>query len=251
MIYGLYLSAQGAQIQSLRQEVVSNNLANAATTSFKRDLVTAQSNLPFDSEQGKPTSIYANLNEMPGGVTVNDVATDFTPGSLKQTKGTFDLALQGKGFLRVTDGKKTYLTRDGELELGPQNQLVTRHGGLTLMNSVGQPMNAVDPLLPIEVYPDGTVTQGDTEVGKLALVEPQSGGKLTKIGRNLYTTSAKLAPVKSEIEVKQGYLEESGVQPVTGMMELIESSRALEANVNMIHYQDDSLSRLLGSLPRK
>jgi len=251
MIYGLYLSAQGAQIQSLRQEVVSNNLANASTTSFKRDLVTAQSNLPYDSEQGKPTWIYGNLNEMPGGVTVNDVATDFTQGNLKQTKGNFDLALQGKGFLRATDGKKTYLTRDGELELGPQNHLVTRHGGLTLMNSVGQPMNAVDPLLPIEVHPDGTVMQGDTEVGKLALVEPQSKGELTKVGGNLYTTSAKLAPVKSEIEVKQGYLEESGVQPVTSMMELIESSRALEANVNMIHFQDDSLSRLLDSLPRK
>ena len=149
MIYGLYLSAQGAQIQSLRQEVVSNNLANAATTSFKRDLVTAQSNLPYDSEQGKPTWIYGKLNEMPGGVTVNDVATDFSQGILKQTKGNFDLALQGKGFLRVTDGKKTYLTRDGELELGPQNHLVTRNGGLTLMNSAGQPMNAVDPLLTI------------------------------------------------------------------------------------------------------
>src|SRR5229473_323187 len=46
MLYGLYLSAQGAQVQTLRQEVVSNNLANAATTSFKRDLVTAQSHLP-------------------------------------------------------------------------------------------------------------------------------------------------------------------------------------------------------------
>lgn len=251
MIYGLYLSAQGAQVQSLRQEVVSNNLANAATTSFKRNLVTAQSNRPYDSEQGRPTSIYGKLNEMPGGVSVNEVATDFTQGTLKQTKGTFDLALQGKGFLRATDGKKSYLTRDGELELGPQNQLVTRHGGLTLMNSVGQPMNAVDPLLPIEVQPDGMVMQGDTEIGRLAIVEPHSNAELTKIGRNLYTTSGKLTPAKPDTEVKQGFLEESGVQPITSMMELIESARALEANVNMIHYQDDSLSRLLGSLPRK
>ena len=251
MIYGLYLSAQGAQIQSLRQEVVSNNLANAATTSFKRNLVTAQSNLTYDSEQGRPTSNFGNLNEMSGGVTLNEVATDFSQGTLKETKGNFDLALQGNGFLRATDGRKTYLTRDGELELGPQNQLVTRHGGLVLLNSVGQPLNAVDPLLPIEVQRDGSVMQGDTEIGKLALVEPRSNGELTKIGRNLYTTSGKLTPAKLDTEVKQGYLEESGVQPVTSMMELIESARALEANVNMIHYQDDSLSRLLGSLPRK
>src|SRR5262249_38210897 len=155
------------------------------------------------------------------------------------------------GFLRVTDGKKTFLTRDGELELGQQNQLVTRHSGLALLNSVGQPLNPVDPLLPIEVQPDGMVMQGDTEIGRLALVEPRSTGELSKTGRNLYSPSGKLTPATPDTEVKQGFLEESGVQPVTSMMELIESSRALEANVNMIHYQDDSLSRLLDSLPRK
>src|SRR5690242_9194235 len=110
MIYGLYLSAQGAQIQTLRQAVVSNNLANAATTGFKRDLVTAQAHLAYDAEHGRPTWTAGNLHEMPGGVTPGDGATDFTQGPLKQTKGNFDIALQGKGFLRVTDGKKTFLT---------------------------------------------------------------------------------------------------------------------------------------------
>jgi flagellar basal-body rod protein FlgF len=251
MIYGLYLSGQGAQIQSLRQEVVANNLANAATTSFKRDLVTAQSNLPFDVELGRPATSYGNLPAMPGGVTPAGVATDFSQGDLKKTDAALDLAIQGKGFLRVTDGKKTFLTRDGQLAVGPSNQLVMRDGGLALMNSAGQPLNSVNPELPIEVHTDGTVTQGDNEVGKLALVEPQAATNLTKVGRNLYAASGKLTPAKPETEVKQGSVENSGVRPIASMMELIESARALEANVNMIHYQDDSLSRLLGSLPRK
>src|SRR4029079_8785877 len=104
MIYGLYLSAQGAQVQTLRQAVVSNNIANASTNSFKRDLVTAQAHLPYDSENGRPTWIEGNLHEMPGGVT-SDGATDYSQGALRQTKGAFDIALEGKGFLRVTDGK--------------------------------------------------------------------------------------------------------------------------------------------------
>src|SRR5438105_13653776 len=120
MIYGLYLSGQGAQIQTLRQAVVANNLANATTTSFKRDLVTAQSHVPYDAEHGKPTWIDGNLYDMPGGVTADDVATDFSQGELTKTDGAFDVALQGKGFLRVADGKKTYLTRDGQLAVGPQ-----------------------------------------------------------------------------------------------------------------------------------
>jgi flagellar basal body rod protein FlgG len=251
MLYGLYLSAQGAQVQSLRQEVVSNNLANAATASFKRDLVTAQSHVPYDVENGKPGWIYDSLKNMPGGVTPAEVATDFSQGDLTQTKGGFDVALQGKGFLRVSDGKKMFLTRDGQLALGSQNQLVTRDQGLAVLNTSGQPMVNVDPERPIEVLPDGSVFQGDTEVGKLAVVEPRSYGELNKVGRNLYSTSGKLTPAKPETEVKQGYVESSGIRPVASMMELIESSRVLEANVNMIHYQDDSLSRLLGSLPRK
>src|SRR5262245_59722735 len=136
MIYGLYLSAQGAQIQTLRQAVVANNIANAATNSFKRDLVTAQAHLSYDPEHGRPTWVHGNLHEMPGGVTP-DGATDYSQGAIKRTGGNLDLALTGKGFLRITDGKRTFLTRDGELELGPQNQLVTRDGGLVLMNSAG------------------------------------------------------------------------------------------------------------------
>jgi flagellar basal-body rod protein FlgF/flagellar basal-body rod protein FlgG len=93
--------------------------------------------------------------------------------------------------------------------------------------------------------------QGDTEIGRLGLVEPQSYAELTKAGKNVYACSGKVKPAGPETAVKQGYLENSGVQPVTGMMELIESSRVMEANVNMIHFQDDSLARLLGSLPRK
>ncbi|HLJ12170.1 MAG TPA: flagellar hook basal-body protein [Planctomycetaceae bacterium] len=250
MIYGLYLSGQGAQIQSLRQEVVANNLSNAATTSFKRDLVLAQSHVPYDVEQGKPTWLPGNLHQLTGGVTAAGVATDFTQAELTHTNAPLDLAIQGKGFLRVADGKKTLLTRDGQLAVGPQDQLVTRDGGLPVLNTAGQPMFA-DPRQSFEVHADGTVMQGDTEVGKLAVVEPQSYSGLEKAGKNLYSTTAKLAPAGPATEIKQGYIEASGVRPVASMMELIESSRALEANVNMIHYQDDSLSRLLDSLPRK
>jgi len=251
MFYGLYLSGQGAQVQMVRQDVVANNLANAQTTGFKRELLTAQAHAPFDLQQGNRTWLPGNLDNLPGGVTAGGTATDFSQGDLQHTQGSFDVALQGKGFLKVANGKETYLTRNGQLSLGPQNQLVTRDQGYPVMGAEGAPLTGLDPALPIDVQPDGTVMQGTTAVGKLALVEPQNYSDLTKIGKNMFATSGRTVPASPETQVKQGYLEDSGVRPVASMMELIESSRTLEANVNMIKTQDDSLDRLLQSLPRK
>ncbi len=251
MIYGLYLSGQGAQIQTVRQDVVANNLANASTTAFKRELLTAQAHLPFDSEHGTRTWLEGNLDNLPGGVSPSGTSTDYSQGDLTRTQGAFDLAIQGKGFLKVANGKETYLTRNGQLTIGPQNQLVTRDQGYTVLSAAGSPLGGLDPTLPIDVHTDGAVFQGTNEIGKLALVEPQKYTDLTKIGRNMFTTSGRLSPATVETQVKQGYLEDSGVRPVASMMELIESSRTLEANVNMIKTQDDSLDRLLQTLPRK
>ncbi len=250
MIYGLYLSGQGALVEQARQDVVANNLANASTTAFKRDIVLAQSHLSYDAEQGRPTWFKGNLNRLPGGVTPAGTSTDFAVGDLNQTKQQFDVALLGKGFLKVLDGKKTLLTRDGQLELNSLGQLVTRDEGLPVLNTAGLPMGPIDPYLRLDIQPDGSVTQGDTEFGKLAIVEPKSYDELTKSGKNMYATPGKLVPA-TDVQVKQGYIENSGVRPVQSMMELISSSRALEANTNMIQYQDDSLGRLLQSLPRK
>ena len=251
MIYGLYLSGQGAQVQSARQDVVANNLANTSTNSFKRDLATAQAHLPYDAQMGRPTWLPGRLDNMPGGVTPGETVTDFTQGSLTQTKAVFDSALQGKGFLHVTDGRQKYLTRDGQLAVNQNNQLVTREHGFQVLNTAGGPIGGIDPNNPIEIRGDGTVMQGDTEMGRMSIIEPQRYSDLTKFGKNLYTTTGTSKSAPAETELKQGYLEASGIQPVTSMMELIESSRTLEANVNMIHTQDESLDRLLQSLPRK
>lgn len=251
MIYGLYLSAQGAQIQTLRQDVLANNLANASTNSFKRDLVRAQAHLPYDAEHAKPTWVPGNLADMPGGVTPYDVVTDYAQGALTPTNGAFDFALTGKGFFRVGDGKKTFLTRDGQFAINAQSQLVMRDTGLRVLAANGTPIGPLDPSLPMQILPDGSVIQGGDELGKLALVEPTAYGGLQKVGNNLYSSSVKLVPAKPETEIKAGHIENSGVNPVAGMVEMIDSSRVLESNVNMIKTQDESLGRLLDSLQRR
>src|SRR5258708_27594663 len=109
MIQGLYLSGQGAQIQTLRQDVIANNLANASTTAFKRELFMAQAHAPYDVEQGRPTWLPGNLDNLPGGVTPAGTSTDFAQGEPTHTNGAFDLAMQGKGFLKVTNRQESFL----------------------------------------------------------------------------------------------------------------------------------------------
>jgi flagellar basal body rod protein FlgG len=137
------------------------------------------------------------------------------------------------------------------LALDAQNRLVTRSHGHLLLGTSGAPIGGIDPAQPIVVRPDGTVVQGETELGQIAVVEPASAADLTRQGRNLLGVSGKVAPVNGITRIQQGFLEASAVNPIAGMVELIESSRAFEANANMIRTQDETLSRLLQSLIRR
>lgn len=251
MIYGLYLSAQGAETQSLRQDVIANNLANANTTSFKRNLAIFQEHLPFDAQHGQ-VELPEGLLEHTGGLSVGEVVTDFSPGSVENTDAPSDVALMGPGFFRVTDGEQEYLTRDGRLDLDRQGNLIQRETGFRVIGTNG-PMTASPTVGPLEIGGDGTITQagGNVYVGRLAVVEPTDYRSLVKVGDSLFETQGTVVPAAESTQVRQGHLENSGTNPVAEMMEMITASRAFEANVNMIKFQDESLSKLIGSLPRR
>ena len=251
MIYGLYLSAQGAQIQSMRQDVIANNMANSSTNSFKRDLVRVQAHPTFDLEQGRSGQQAGNLQNLPGGVTPAGTITDFSNGDLIKTKNPMDLALAGHGLLQVADESRNYLTRDGQLSVNARGQLVTREHGYAVLSQGGLPISGLDPTQSIEIKDDGSIRQNGDNAGKLGIVQPESNRDLQKVGKNMYVTNGQIAPAEQDVSVRQGYLEGSGARPISEMMELIEASRAFEANVNMIKHQDDALGRLLSSLPRR
>jgi flagellar basal-body rod protein FlgF len=252
MIYGLYLSAQGAEVQSVRQDVIANNLANASTTSFKRDLALFQSHPPFDKVEGVERDLPGQLNRSTGGTSLAGIATDFANGAQIATGGKLDIALTGPGFFRVTDGKQQFLTRNGQLTIDPRGRLVTSDRGLTV-----QGVKPIPPgTLELEFSEDGNVFAIDAErqrvdLGRLDLVHPATTGELQKQGDSLYRTTGQVFPAGAEVRVKQGYLEASGTNSVAEMMELIEAARAFESNINMIKFQDEALGQLIQSVPRR
>lgn len=249
MIHGIYLSTHGANVQSVRQDVIANNLANASTTGFKRDVATFQVFKPEDIRKNIPIRMDGDRQKEVGALGVHRISTDHASGSLQKTGQDYDIGLSGEGFLRVSDGQNEYLTRNGQLHRSIDGQLVTLDQGLQVLSTSGQPIEIPDVATSIEVSPDGNVAAvlADNQripLGQIDLVTAPTD-QLRKIGDSLYDTQAELTPAGRNLEVKQGFIEASGVSPIKEMTAMIETSRAFEANINMIRIQDESLGRLL------
>ncbi len=239
----MYISAEGAQAQTRRLEVVANNLANVNTVGFKRELAVFQARHAEAIGRGQATAGAGSIHDLGGGVQAAPTKTDFSPGPMKYTKTPTDLAIDGEGFFVVDKGGEHYLTRAGNFRLTDRGQLVTQQGYPVLSESFS----------PITIDPSagdwqlggfGTIRQ-QGNVQSLAIVQPQSPGDLSKASENLFHPLAdpRLLPA-ADRRVVGGYLEQSGVKPTSEMMEMIEASRAVEANVNMMQTQDQMLSDL-------
>lgn len=256
MIYGLYLSSQGADAQSTRLDVISNNLANASTSAFKRDLAVFQALDPHDVKEGVATQSPGQLNDSTGGVALADVYTDFANGPLTRTGGQFDVALAGPGFLKVSDGQQEFLTRNGRLGIDNDGYLVSEELGMRVLSSSGAPLEIPADAGDIEVAPDGTLytvspSGQRTSFDTIGLFQPDSLDDLQKVGNSLYRAGGEVASAGGRAQIKQGFLEASGTNSVTEMVEMIGASRAFETNVNMIKYQDEALGLLLQAVPQR
>ncbi|MGE0606230.1 MAG: flagellar basal-body rod protein FlgF [Pirellulales bacterium] len=249
MPYGLYISAEGAQAQSRRLEVVANNLANVDTVGFRRDVAQFQARFAEEIESGRDHYGSGSVNNLGGGVQVQSTATDFTAGSLKRTGTDTDLAIRGDGFFVIRKGDDQLLTRAGNFLLSPTGQLETGEG-YPVMNDTGNPVVIDQDLGPWMVTPDGGIAQAGN-VTYLAMVRPDSLADLVKQGENMFHSTTAPQPVEpSQRAVAQGWLETSGVKPTSEMMQMIEASRAFEANVNMIRNQDQMLGTLITRILR-
>lgn len=248
MPYGLYISAEGAHAQSKRLEVIANNLANVDTVGFKRDLAIFQARYAEETQRGRDFAGSGSINDLGGGIHVRETKTDFSPGPLKHTDVPTDIAIDGDGFFQVEKDGQKYLTRAGNFRLTDRGELVTTQG-YPVLNDSGTPI-VIDRNARWELSSKGEIRQRG-QVQSLAVVQPKSLGDLAKAGENFFRPLADVEPVAAEKRrVVSGYLEQSQVQPTMEMMDLIESSRAVQANLNMMQTQDQMLSGLVSRLLR-
>jgi flagellar basal-body rod protein FlgF/flagellar basal-body rod protein FlgG len=160
------------------------------------------------------------------------------------------MAIDGEGFFVIAKGNERLLTRAGNFSFSPEGRLVTQDG-YDVISEDGAPLT-IDPTGPApRVLPDGFIQQGEEGGAAPMLVKPRTLGDLAKTGENRFEALAATAPVTAgERNVKSGYVEQSNVSPTSGMLELIEASRAYEANVRMMQNHDGLLGALLGRVLR-
>jgi flagellar basal body rod protein FlgG len=245
MPYGLYLSAEGAQAQAQRLEVIANNMANVETPGFKRDVPTFQARFAEAIQQGQAIAGNRGEHDLGGGVKVAQTLTDYSNSTLRHTKLETDFAINGDGFFRVRgkDGEML-LTRAGNFSIDGRGRLITQTESLPVLDDAGSEI-VLDDSLPWEVQSGGRIVQEGTSVA-IGLSQPESLGDLVKVGNNLFRSLGPVAPVSGNLrDIRQGYLEESGVNPTREMMAMIETSRAFEANTRLVQHQDSMISGLI------
>jgi flagellar basal-body rod protein FlgF len=240
MLYGIYASAAGALANAHRQDVVANNLANVDTVAFKRDMALFRARQTAAQETGQYRDTTALLEGLGGGVFALPTATDFSSGAMEEVGDPYSVALGGKGFFKVLKDNQVRLTRDGRMGINEENQLVTVSGRYPVLNDQGNPIT-IDRDLPLTINGAGEISQGNTAVGTLSVVEPQDVRMLTKDGANLYSLLAGTSLESVTPSVKQGFLEASGVDPTRELINLIKTQRMYQLNLNMLTVQDQTL----------
>ena len=246
MDYGLYVAAAGADTQSRRMEVLSNNLANVDTTGFKEELAVLQARDSRALRDGSDYRGRGGINDLGSGVSMSSTQTNFNPGILKHTGAKWDVAIQGEGFFTVDNNGEKLLTRAGDFQVNSQGELLTQQG-FKVLDVEGTPI-IMNPSMYSKIHTDGFVQHsgGGQELG---IVKPQSLGDLSRVGNNTFRALGPVATVpQNQRTVRPGSLELSDVEPTRAMMELIETSRVYEANVRMIQSHDQMTGSLVNRI---
>jgi len=252
----LQIAATGMTAQQMRVEVVSNNLANMNTTGYNArraefaDLhyqqLTRAGTISASDGTVLPTGVQIGLGVRPAAISVN-----IQQGSLAQTNGDLDVAIEGKGFLEVTlpSGLSAY-TRDGSLKRSPDGLIVTSDGfsvvpGITIPTDARSiSINAAG-----EVYAYFSDRVEPELLGQLSMAGFTNEKGLEAMGSNLFLETAASGPALVGVPgedgigvLRQFYLEDSSVDPVREVTELITAQRGYEMNAKVITAADQMLA---------
>lgn len=252
----LQIAASGMAAQQMRVDVISNNIANMSTAAYRpraaefSDLMYQQYLTPGTITSQVGTVVPAGI-QIGTGVRPSTVSMEITQGSLRQTGGELDLALDGSGFLEVTlpSGESAF-TRDGKLNRGPDGQVVTMDG-YPLADGITIPQDA----RRISISRDGEVSayfdneaEGQS-IGTISLASFINEKGLEAIGDNMFRETEASGAVSRQVPgtegtgvLRQGYLEDSGVDVVQEISELIEAQRGYELNSKVITASDEMLA---------
>jgi flagellar basal-body rod protein FlgG len=252
----LKIAATGMMAQQLRVETISNNLANMNTTGYNArraefsDLLYQQVSRAgtINASDGTvlPTGVQVGLGVRPSAVSIY-----LSQGALSATGNDLDVAIDGKGFLEVTlpSGESAY-TRDGSLKRSADGLIITSDGyavspEITIPSDAGSvSINAEG-----EVYAYFSDSPEGEFLGQFSLIGFANAKGLEALGSNLFSETEASGPAQESDPgqdglgtLRQGYLEDSSVDAVREVTELIEAQRGYEMNAKVISAADQMMA---------
>ena len=228
------LSRQSGLMREM--QVVANNIANLSTAGFRREgVVFAEHIARLDSE--------ASLSLTHGNARV----VDLQQAGLTLTGATFDLGIQGEGFFLIETPQGNRLTRAGSFTPSAEGELVTPDG-FRLLDSGGAPVVVPAGSGQVAVANDGTMSANGVPIAQIGLWRPVDPLALRHQSGTLFD-GGQLEPVEFGT-IKQGFLEESNVEPVTEIARMIEVQRAYEMGQKFLDAEDSRIRGVIQALGR-
>ena len=229
------LTRQSGLMQEM--QIVANNIANAGTTGFRRE-GSAFSEFVAKVGADRPTlSMGRHAVRFP----------DLDQGALKETGGAFDLAIQGDGFFGVMAPDGVKLTRAGAFTLRPDGELVTSDG-YPVLDAGEAPIFIPPDASDLQISADGTISADNSVVGQFGLFRPVDGMALTRSESTTFATE-QFEPVE-QVQVVQGFVELSNVNPVREITRIIEVQRAYELGQKLMDQEHERIRSVMQTLTR-
>jgi len=265
----LWVPLSAAIAQQRKVETIANNIANANTVGFKKDDLVFKEYLQayekgledqdLPRKEWKPSDFYKSYGAEDSQVKVDGSYSDFTQAELKPTGNPLDLGIQGKGFFEVLTPNGTRLTRNGSFTVSKDGLLSTDKGYPVLSKldpAIAQPegqspTNRVIKLSnsKLNVTMEGDLFQDGKQIGSLSLLTPKEFPKLRKEGTSLFANGdPQNLMVSTELTIHQGVLEQSNVNAITEMSELIKANRHFESIQRGIKVYDSMSSKMVNDI---
>lgn len=216
-------------------QVVANNIANSATTGFRQEGV-------IFSEYVRGIQGGASLSMGQGNVR----NTSFEQGTLTQTGGTFDFAIEGDGYFLIATPEGERLTRAGSFTPNGEGDLVT-HDGYQVLDAGGAPVFIPPDARSISVSPDGTISADGNLVGQIGLVTPTDPGGMIRQSGVMFSADDGFEPSENA-RMMQGFVEASNVNSIGQLSRMIEIQRAYEMGQSFLDSEDERVRRAMDAM---
>lgn len=273
----LWVPLSGAIAQQRNVETIANNVANANTPGFKKEQVVFKEYLAalekpnqevdLPQKEWKPEDFYRSYNAEDSFVKVDGSYTLHEQGQLTPTGNSFDNALNGPGFFEVLTPNGIRYSRKGSFSISNDGKLVTDQG-YHVLSKDAPPVAGADGKMTLATSPesriinvgnskfsislDGEVYSGDNKIANLALTEFNDIHALKKEGNSLFInsdqTNLKIGDLKTSVH--QGFIEQSNVNAVSEMSNLINANRNFETIQRAIKTYDNISSKAVNEISK-